>query len=96
MKTITLEEAYKLIESASAVIVDDNVVTYPSLYELTGNPDDEWLFMKWEDEDSYHEFTLSFSENCGEIKFDGTNLWINDITGEENMITLLVPMKVEA
>lgn len=90
MKTITIQEALTLIQNCSAVIID-NVVTYPNEKELTGDPRDCWLDICWIDDDI--NFSVTFSEDCGTIKFDGTNLFINDIDGDEQMITLLVPMK---
>lgn len=85
MKTITIQEALTLIQNCSAIIID-NVVTYPNEEELTGDPKDCWLNICW-------IASVTFSEDCGTIKFDGTNLFINDIDGDEQMITLLVPMK---
>ena len=73
MKTITTQEALDLIQSSAAIIID-HVVTYPTWEELTGNPDDCWLDICWTDDDN--DFGATFAEDCGEIKFDGTNLWI--------------------
>lgn len=90
MKTITIQEALFLIQDCSAIIID-NIVTYPTWEELTGDPKVCWLEICWIDDDN--NFSVSFSEDCRTIKFDGTNLFINDIDGDEQMITLLVPMK---
>jgi len=90
MKTITTQEALTLIQNCAAIVID-NVVTYPTWEELTGDTDDCWLDIVWEDD--FNEFGVTFAEDCGEIEFDGTNLFINDINGDEQMITLLVPMK---
>jgi len=89
MKNITLNEALKLIQDCSACIIDDNVLVYPSW----DAPDDEdwWLEFLWEDD--HNSFGLVFMKDCGDIQFDGTNLFIKDEDGDEQMITLLVPMK---
>jgi hypothetical protein len=91
MRKITIREAIVLIQNCSAVIID-NVVTYPNLEEeLSGEPESCWLEICWIDDDN--DFVVSFSEDCGTIEFDGTNLFINDIDGDQQMIVLLVPMK---
>jgi hypothetical protein len=94
MKTITLKQAYQILENSSAVIVDDAVV-YPSLYELTGEDDNEFLFLSWEDGD-YHEFNLQFLEaNNGEVKVSGSSLFLYDHEGEETQLTILAPQNLE-
>jgi len=60
MKTISLEEAYNILEQASAIIVDDAVI-YPSLWELNGDDNNEFLYLSWTDAD-YNEFSLKFIE----------------------------------
>ena len=36
MKTITLTEAYHILEDASAVVVEDDALVYPSLDMISG------------------------------------------------------------
>jgi hypothetical protein len=43
MKIINLEEAYKLLEGAHAVQMQDNHLVYPSMFKLTGNDDNEFM-----------------------------------------------------
>lgn len=90
MKTITLQEAFSLIQEATAVIVDDNALVYPSQYELTGEDDNEWLYLSWEEE--FVDFALTFIEEEAEIKFDGSSIYMEDSDGDECKLTLLVPM----
>lgn len=90
MKTITLQEAFSLIQEANAVIVDDNALVYPSQYELTGEDDNEWLYLSWEEE--LVDFALTFIEEEAEIKFDGSSIYMEDSDGDECKLTLLVPM----
>jgi hypothetical protein len=89
MKTITLQEAYTLIENASAIIFDDNALMYPSLGDLTGHSCNEWLYLEWEEDDNIYKIT--FIEEP-EIKFDGTSIYMCDSNGDECELTLLVPM----
>ena len=66
MKTMPLEEAYELLESALAVQMMDNYLVYPSMFKLTGDDDNE--FMRLSD-----GFSLRFLEkNNREVR-------INDI-----------------
>lgn len=88
MKNITQAEALKLIQDCSACIIDDNVLVYPSWED---SDEDWWLEFDWEDDNN--SFSLVFMKDCGDIRFDGTNLFIKDEDGDEQMITLLVPMK---
>jgi hypothetical protein len=90
MKTITLEEAYALIQSAHAVVVNDENagLCYPSLWEFG---DDEWLFCSYEDDHGW-SYDHSFNEEPQEIKFNGTSIFMKDSNGEDVELILLVPM----
>jgi hypothetical protein len=90
MKNITIDEALKLIQDCSACIIEDNVLVYPCWDDLNSD-EDWWLEFLWEDDNN--SFSIIFMKDCGEIQFDGTNLFIKDEDGDVNMITLLVPMK---
>jgi hypothetical protein len=64
MKTIPLEEAYELLESALAVQMMDNYLVYPSMFKLTGDDDNE--FMRLSD-----GFSLRFLEkNNREVRIN--------------------------
>jgi hypothetical protein len=89
MINITQAEALKLIQDCSACVIDDNVLVYPSWED--SNDEDWWLEFDWEDDNN--SFSLVFMKDCGDIAFDGTNLYVKDEDGDEQMITLLVPMK---
>jgi len=91
MLTITLQNAYSLIANATAIIIDNDALMYPSLWELNGEADNEWLFLKWDDEDG-NEYYLKFIEEEQEIRFDGTSIYMLDSEGDEVKLTLLIPM----
>jgi hypothetical protein len=93
-KKITLQEAYELIGNASAVIIDDNALMYPSLWELTGEADNEWLYLGWDDEDG-NEYAIKFIEEEQGICFDGSIITMNDSEGDEVDIKLLIPMDLK-
>lgn len=90
-KNITLQEAYDLIENAIAVRIDNDGLCYPSLWELDGNPENEWLYLSWGDSD-YNEFAIKFIEEDQEIYFDGSTIYMKDGDGDDCELTLLVPM----
>lgn len=41
-------EFTELIDSAYAVAIDDDVLVYPSTSEVTGDPENEILYLSWE------------------------------------------------
>lgn len=60
MKPIPLSEAHELLENCSAVeVVNDHVVLYPGVNDLTGEPDNEFAYLSWSDggQDFYVKFT---------------------------------------
>lgn len=91
MKTITLQEACNLIQDSAAIIID-GIVTYASLEDLSGDPENEWMHIGWTD-DRGHDYGVKFIEEDQEILFDGTTIYIKDHEDDEQKITLLVPMK---
>ena len=98
MKTITLKEAYRILEDASAVIIDD-VVLYPSLWELTDDETNEFLYLEWEN-DGGRLFTLKFNEGDNqEVKVVGSSMFLydTDANGEEDhiQITILTTKELE-
>ena len=90
-KSITLQEAYDLIAQSEAIIIDREAVVFPSLWEITNEPENEWLYCSWEDSD-YHEFSVTFIEEKQDILFDGTTIYMKDSEDEDTEITLLVKM----
>jgi hypothetical protein len=96
MKTITLKEAYQILEDASAVIIDDSVLVYPSLSELQDDELNEFLYLSWEDEGL--GFDLHFNEGCNqEVKVSGSSMFLvdDDSDGEETQITILTTKELE-
>lgn len=95
MKTIPLTQAFKILEDCSAVVTEDHVVIYPALSELTGEADNEFLYLTWQD-DTGLEFNANFiEENNQEIKVVGSSMFLKDEAGNEFQITVLVPQNLE-
>jgi hypothetical protein len=98
MKTITLKEAYRILEDASAVIIDDDVVLYPSLWELTDDETNKFLYFNWDD--GGHEYNLTFKEGDNqEVKVVGSSMFLYDTHAnreeDHTQITILTTKELE-
>jgi hypothetical protein len=94
MKTITLEEAYDILEECSAVIVD-SAVSYPGLADLSGDDYNEFLYINWQD-DEYLNYAIRFTEGENRsIKVSGSSMFLVDHEGDETQITILEPKQLE-
>ena len=98
MKTITLKEAYQILEDASAVIIDDDVVLYPSLWELQDDDTNEFLYFRWDD--GGLEYTLTFKEGDNqEVKVVGSSMFLYDTHAKDKddhlQITILTTKELE-
>lgn len=99
MKSIPLQEAYNILEEASAVIVDDSVLVYPALAELEFSDENEFMYIAWNDEDG-QEYVLKFAEGDNqEVKVSGTSIFLLDIDAEAEedatQITILTTKELE-
>lgn len=94
MKTITLQQAFQILENCAAVITDTHVVTYPSLADLSGNDENQWLNISWS-EDGQDYSIICVEENNREIKVSGSAMFLFDGEGEEFQITILVQQNLE-
>jgi len=95
-KVISLKLAYDLLNISVAVILDDAVVIYPALDKLTGEPDNEFLYLSWENSNG-QEFDCRFiEENNQSVTEDNTSssIWLEDTEGDRVKITLLQKMKL--
>jgi len=89
---ISLDQAFALLERASAVILPDNdrAVLYPSTEQLTDDPQHQFLFLSWTDDD-YHEYEVSCVQaNNAQADWDGDCLTFLDENGDEIQLRLLV------
>ena len=98
MKTITLKEAYQILEDASAVIINDDVVLYPSLDMIEGSDENEFLFFRWDD--GGLEYTLKFCQGDNqEVKLVGSSMFLydTDADGKEDytQLTILITKELE-
>jgi hypothetical protein len=98
MKTITLKEAYQILEDANAVIIDNDVVLYPSLSELEDDETNEFLYFQWEDEGQGYNLKFNEGDNQ-EVKVVGSSMFLYDTDSEgedyHTQITILIPKELE-
>jgi hypothetical protein len=93
MKKIPLKQAYNRLRECSAVIVDNDVVTYPSLADLTGEKENEFLYVSWDDDAGFTYAVKFVEENNQEVKVtdDGCLMLLVDNEGSKVQLTLLKP-----
>jgi hypothetical protein len=99
MKTIPLEEAYKILEDASAIIVDDSVLVYPALSDLEFSDENEFMYLTWTD-DGGQEYDLHFAEGDNQqVKVSGSSIFLLDTDAEAEedaiQITILTTKELE-
>lgn len=94
MKTIDLVRAHKILEDCSGVITDEHVIIYPSLADLTGDDENEFLYLSWINEGA--DYYVKFNEGCNrEVKVVHSSMFLIDDEGDEIQLTVLVPQDLE-
>ena len=95
MKTISLAEAVQILENCSAVIWDEthHFLIYPDVTDLDGKDDNEFLYIKGEEDGEY--YSEKFHEgNNRTVKIEGSSMFLVDPDGEEVQLTILEPAKL--
>jgi hypothetical protein len=92
MKQISLKEAVQSLYNCSAVIVNNNVLVYPSVEKLNGDVDNEFLYLGWTDEGL--DYNIKAVEGNNQlVTVENNSLVFVDNEGEEFSLTLLTTMK---
>ena len=91
---ITLSQAFDLLSASSAVIVD-GVVTYANLDEIRNDPDNEFLYIGWTDDDGADFCVKAIEGNNQEAIVGRGVLTLVDSEGESFEVTLLEVMDSE-
>lgn len=94
-------EFIDLIDSAYAVAVDDDVLVYPSTSEVTGDPENEILYLSWEIDGQIYSVRVCEEtvRDTARIEHgeDGIDrLAFKDETEGDVYLTLLHPMKISS
>lgn len=93
MKQISLVEAVQLLNDCSAVIVNDNVLTYPSVEDLNDDDDNEFLYLGWTDDGLDYSMKVEEGNNRS-VKIEDNQMILVDDEGDEFSLTLLTTMKL--
>jgi hypothetical protein len=95
MKKITLKEAYRILEDASAIIIDDSVLVYPSLSELQEDDTSEFMYLSWTDEGC--DYSARFEEwRNQEVEVVGSSMFLYaEGDSEHTQITILTTKELE-
>lgn len=95
MKIIDLKKACELLDGCSAVIADENLLSYPAVKDLTGEPENIFLEISWTGADDVSQ-TLLFREGDNtEVKVTGASLFLREREADEIQVSLLAPWVVE-
>jgi hypothetical protein len=99
MKSIPLQEAYTILQDASAIIIDDSVLVYPALSDLEFSDENEFMYLTWSDEQG-QDYDLHFAEGDNqEVKISGSSMFLidTDTEAEEDaiQITILTTRELE-
>lgn len=90
---ITLQQAYDLVNQATALLIDGGFLAHVCIDELIGDPSNQWLFVSWNHPRTDEPLYTYFIEEKQEILFDGSTLYMQDEDGEDWQLVLLVPME---
>lgn len=100
-KTITLQEAHKILETAHAVVINDCTIVNPLVYPLNGKDSNMFLYLNWEE--GSLEYSLGFNEGDNKtVRIIGSSMFLYDVGSNVNdptddvHLTLLVPIELEA
>lgn len=94
MKTITLNQAFNILQNCAAVVTETHNVTYPNLDKLTGEEENEFMALSWEEDGL--DYGVIFKEgNNQTVKVSGSSMFLEDNEGEEVQLTILVPQNLE-
>jgi hypothetical protein len=86
MKTIPLAEAFKLLKEASSISIE-GYITNPSLSDLTGVYENEFLYIGWKDK-SNNYYTKFAEGNNLQVDISESRIYLNDIEGDKHEITI--------
>lgn len=91
MKVIPLDKAIKLLEQCSAVIWDDNFLSYPSVNsEDTDESDHTFLFLSANEDGNESQAEFQDGDNKT-VSIVTNSMFLQDTNGNEVQVTLLVP-----
>lgn len=95
MLTITIEDAFRLLEECAALSTEDGDLFYPHLDELTGEEQHAFAEFRWHSDDG-EEYTRSFFEADNQsVDISGGCIELVDNYGTCDSYYLLASMEAE-
>lgn len=91
---ITLEKAIDLLENADAVVINNDLLVYPSIDGINNDPENEFMFLSHSDPDGLI-YSYKFKEgNNQEVNIVGHSMFLIDDEGDSIQLTLLQLMNL--
>lgn len=90
---ITLDRAFDLLNGCAAVIIDQDFLVYPSMADLTGEDDNQFMNL------SPSGFNLSYyfeEEGNREVVIDNSTMILYDNDGDKFELKLLFPTQLSS
>lgn len=91
---INLKQAFDLLEYCDAIILNDDVLIYPATDTITGEPENEFLYLSYTQNDLIYSLYF-IEENNQEIEFSGSTMYLEDNEGDSVRITLLSELDIQ-
>ena len=91
---ITPREAYIILENCSVVVIDDDILVYPSISEFLEADSNTFLELAWDNEGREFNLTFEKSNNC-EVDIIGSSMFLINTEGETIQLTILNPTNIE-
>ena len=93
MKQIILEDAFKILENCSALIVDGYTLLYPILNKLDNEDIHEFLILKWTHKG--HNYEVKYNEGDNQvIDISGSSMFLVNATSDVHQLTILEPKQL--
>ena len=93
-KKILLQEAYAILQECSAVIVDNEIVTYPCLLGsgIENDENNEFLTLSWDYEDCEYQVLFNEGDNP-KVEVSDSSMRLRSTDNRIVELTILEPRK---
>jgi hypothetical protein len=93
MKLISIVKAHEILSNAKIVVVDGKIA-YPTLATLTGQPENEFLYLSYKVNGESYSTKFQEGENV-QIKISGSSIFLIDFEGDQMDIVILQTQNLE-
>lgn len=95
---IKLIDAINLIQLSSAVIIESEPskpVVYATIADIEDDPENEFLYLGWEEEEGQGHRIIFIEENNQEVEIENSYMLLEDEDGGKVELKLLFPQNLE-